>query len=104
MRIWKEPSSGFPISNGPFYGMHLEGADLEQACLEDAELTNVHLERANLMLAVLKGARLNGAHLEGANLGVQHLEGRLNEDLRQKAKATGLTDYQLLKAFGDGDT
>jgi uncharacterized protein YjbI with pentapeptide repeats len=80
---------------------HLEGADLEQAYLENAELTNAHLERANLTLAVLKGADLNAAHLEGADLSVSD---RLPEDFLQKAKAVGLTDDQLLKAFGDGET
>jgi hypothetical protein len=29
---------------------------------------------------------------------------RLPEDLLQKAKTVGLTDDQLLKAFGDGET
>jgi hypothetical protein len=80
---------------------HLEGADLEQAHLENATLTNAHLERAHLMLTVLKRARLDGAHLEGADFSVPD---RLPEDLLQKAKTVGLTDDQLLKAFGDGET
>jgi hypothetical protein len=81
----------------------LEGADLTEAYLEYASLADAHLERANFELAVLKGADLSRAHLEGANFGVPYYP-RVMEHVLLKAKAVGLTDNQLLKAFGDGKT
>jgi hypothetical protein len=82
---------------------HLEGADLSEAYLNNASLERAHLEGADLKLAVLKGARLSGAHLEGADLSTPYYE-HVQEHVLLKAKAVGLTDRQLLEAFGDGET
>ena len=64
---------------------------------------------ATIKLAVLKHAKLSGAHLEGADFSPGHyptMEANPagKEYILQKIKAVGLTDAQLLEAFGDGET
>src|SRR5262249_20401470 len=54
--------------------LHLEGAFLIGAALEDADLAWAHLEFSLLNGAHLEHARLVGAHLEGATLDETHLE------------------------------
>lgn len=54
---------------------HLEGADLRWIRLVVAELGEAHLEGVNLRHGRLKGAFLQHAHLEGADLRGAHLEG-----------------------------
>jgi hypothetical protein len=97
---------------------HLEGAFLENAHLEKADLRHAHFEGAFLVRAHLEGAVLGQAHLEGAFLAEAHLdgavltqaylEGAFLEEARLEGAnllgAVGLTDDQLLKAFGDGRT
>lgn len=56
-------------------GAHLEGADLRWVRLEVAELGWTHLEGANLRRGRLKGAFLHNTHLEGADFYAAHLEG-----------------------------
>jgi len=90
--------TGAHLEDAAFWGAHLQGATLWDAHLEGAILQETHLEGAELMGAHLKGARTWGAHLEGAILQEAHLEGA---DLRN---AVGLTDDQLVGAFGDGKT
>jgi hypothetical protein len=94
-------------------GVHFDGASLIDAHLEGAWLLAAHLERADLRDAHLDGADLRGAdldsadlreaffigaNLEGADLTGAHLEGATLKS------AVGLTDDQLLVAFGDGTT
>jgi uncharacterized protein YjbI with pentapeptide repeats len=55
--------------------LHLEGAVLFRAHLEDAILPWAHLEGVDLWQAHLEGALLNAAHLEDASLFETHLEG-----------------------------
>jgi len=54
---------------------NLQGAELERARLEGANLGGAHLEGADLEDADLEGASLRGAHLEGADLEDADLEG-----------------------------
>jgi hypothetical protein len=54
--------------------MHLEEANLDQANLTAASLRMAHLEKASLLIAHLEGASLSQAHLEGADLRGAHLE------------------------------
>jgi len=54
--------------------LHLEGANLRKARLEEAYLAGAHLEGANLDGAHLEYAYLTGAYLQGASLPGAHLE------------------------------
>jgi uncharacterized protein YjbI with pentapeptide repeats len=96
-------------------GAHLKGASLFEAHLKGAYLRGAHLEGANLRGAHLEGANLRGAHLEGADLSLAYLEGAdlrgaylegavLVDDTTTLLDAVGLTDHQLIEAFGDGKT
>jgi hypothetical protein len=76
------------LERADLQGAHLEGANLNHAHLEGANLTRAHVKRASLARAYMEGADLTGAHLEGAEL----------------LTAVGLTDRQLIVAFGDGKT
>jgi uncharacterized protein YjbI with pentapeptide repeats len=67
-------------AEGHVPGLHLEGADLHDARLKEAELARVRLQGANLRGANLKDAVLRWAHLEGADLSVAHLEGAYVSD------------------------
>jgi uncharacterized protein YjbI with pentapeptide repeats len=89
---------GAHLESASLLGAHLERANLIEAHLERAALFGAHLEGANLMGAHLQGARLRKAHLEGTHLKEAHLEGA---DL---STAEGLTDVQLLSAYGDRRT
>jgi hypothetical protein len=89
-------------------GAHLEGAFLSEAHLEGALLVGVHLEGAYLFNAHLENASLWGAHLEGASLRGAHLKDTSLLEAHVEGailtEAAGLTDDQLLEAFGDGNT
>lgn len=58
-----------------FLPLHLEGADLSLAHLEEADLIHTHLEGADLSYSHLEGAILAQVYLEGADLSYSHLEG-----------------------------
>lgn len=58
----------------PRLPVFLEGADLEQAHLEEADLVGAYLQAAELDWANMKGARLRRAHLEGAYLSQANLQ------------------------------
>jgi hypothetical protein len=82
-KLWAEShgKSGVQADlNGAYLdGAHLERADLTEAHLEGADLNGAYLLAAHLTEAHLEGAHLNGAyllaaHLNGASLGVAHLD------------------------------
>lgn len=54
---------------------NLQGANLEDAFLGDANLRDANLQGANLKDAYLVGANLQGANLQGANLKDAYLQG-----------------------------
>jgi uncharacterized protein YjbI with pentapeptide repeats len=56
-------------------GVHLEEADLREACLEHAELIFSHLSGANLQGAHMQGVQLAGTSLEEVGLSLVHMEG-----------------------------
>ena len=56
-------------------GAHLEEANLEYAHMQGIDLRRSHLERANLGAAEMQGAYLEGAHLQGAELWLALMEG-----------------------------
>ena len=88
--------SGAYLRKAELGGMPLKRSDLRAAHLEEAWLFSAHLEEAYLSHAHLEGANLQYAHLEGAHLNHAHLEGA------ELLTAVGLTDRQLIVAFGDG--
>jgi uncharacterized protein YjbI with pentapeptide repeats len=56
------------LGKAKFNGAHLEGANLDFAHIEGAELHETHLESAKLNFAYLDDAFLLAVHLEGASL------------------------------------
>ena len=54
---------------------HLQGADLHRARLQGIFLIQAHLQGANLSWAHLQGAHLIQAHLQGTDLPLAHLRG-----------------------------
>jgi len=58
-----------------FPQLYLHGADLREARLKSADLSQAHLEGADLSEAQLAGADFRGAHLTGANLYQAQLQG-----------------------------
>jgi uncharacterized protein YjbI with pentapeptide repeats len=96
------------LEEAALWEAHLEGANLSDAHIERANLRAAHLERTNLRAAHLEGAVLWQAHLEGADLRAAHLEGAVLVSAHLEGAilvdAVGLTDDQLLEAFGDEKT
>lgn len=112
---WNAPDADHGARNGPFDGisltgsdvswlaeqigrdqsgsansLHLEGADLRRAYLEEATLSFVHLEGATLRGAYLRDANLSYGRLEGADLsGVQLLGAILFEAHLEHATLRG---------------
>jgi hypothetical protein len=82
---------------------HLKGADLRDAHLDGADLRGAYLDGADLRGAYLDGADLREAFFIGANLEGADLTGARLEGATLKS-AVGLTDDQLVVAFGDGTT
>ncbi|HEX8995190.1 MAG TPA: pentapeptide repeat-containing protein [Ktedonobacterales bacterium] len=87
---WNAPQAVQSTSKGPFDGERLTGADVFYLAmllnfqgpmligplpLEGADLSEAHLEGAVLTQSHLEGVNLNDAHLEGAYLGEVHLNG-----------------------------
>jgi hypothetical protein len=100
--------SGVYLEGAVLLGARLEGADLNYAHLERATLSLAHLEGAWLEHAHLEGAWIGSAHLDGAHLDYAHLEGALLGDTHLEGAslwgASGLSDDQLRRAFGDEHT
>jgi Protein of unknown function (DUF2934)/Pentapeptide repeats (8 copies) len=100
--------SGACLEGAVLLGARLEGADLNYAHLERATLSLAHLEGAWLEHAHLEGAWIGSAHLDGAHLDYAHLEGALLGDTHLEGAslwgASGLSDDQLRRAFGDKHT
>jgi uncharacterized protein YjbI with pentapeptide repeats len=65
---------GAHLEKASFRGAHLEGANLWEAHLEGTTFNSGHLEGAELWKARLEEASFVAAHLEGANLWEAHLE------------------------------
>jgi uncharacterized protein YjbI with pentapeptide repeats len=85
----------------------LEGAALFGAHFETARLAGAHLERTRIV-ANLEGADLFRAHLEDANFIDADLEGanfaEAHLEHADLSEANGLSEAQLLQAFGDTAT
>ncbi|MCO4824050.1 MAG: pentapeptide repeat-containing protein [Amylibacter sp.] len=73
---------------------HLEGADLSEAKLDDASLWFAHLEGANLYRTNLTNATLSNAHLEKASLVLTNLTGAVLNEAR--LKGAGLWGTRLI--------
>jgi len=67
--------SGANLSDADLRDANLRGADLRGADLRDANLRGAYLSGANLRGADLRGAYLRGAYLSGANLRGAYLSG-----------------------------
>jgi hypothetical protein len=63
------------LEGADLYDAHLKDANLRRAHLEGVHLSGAHLEVVNLRRAYLEGVDLGEAHLNGAHLGGAHLEG-----------------------------
>ena len=75
-RRWeREPLVGLSAPKAYLGGIHLCGADLEWANLQQAYLWNANLQGANLGWTNLQGAYLWGANLQGAYLESANLQG-----------------------------
>jgi uncharacterized protein YjbI with pentapeptide repeats len=70
----KQSQSRDDLILGRVPNLHLEGADLRRAHLENVDLQYAHLERANLREAHLERANLQYAHLEEVDLRRAHLK------------------------------
>jgi uncharacterized protein YjbI with pentapeptide repeats len=95
-QITKQITKAIPVS---CLDLHLEGADLRAARLEEANLFGAHLEHARLDAARLDGAILTGAHLfrahlDSASLRDAHLE---DVDLRGADLNAALLDGARLE-------
>ena len=87
------------------FGVHLDGAKLEDAHLERAYLCAAHLDGADLSFARLGGAFLIDADLKGAKLEDAHLEGAflIDADLKgAKLHDAHLEGAVLMGAHLDG--
>jgi hypothetical protein len=84
--------------------VHMEGAILSWARLEEAELYMAHLERADLYMAHLEGASLRKSHLEGASLRMAHLEGAITSPLNSSNPKNIVPAADLRAAFFDNTT
>lgn len=82
---------------------HLSGASLQNASLEHAFLVGATIERASLVEANLKCAVLDGVSFVGSSLDLANMEETLVE-CADFTGATGLSQEQLNKAFGDVHT
>ena len=73
----------------------LRGANLEYACLQWAEFQKSDLKGANCTGALLQGAKLWGTHLQGAEMGGAHLQ---QAELR-KAELQGVSSSTTYISF-----
>ena len=96
-RLWKARLTQVYLQRANLDRAHLQRANLVDAHLEDALLHKAQLQDTVLLLAHLQGARLNDTHLQGATLNEAKLQGAVLS--RAKLQGARLNDTHLQGAI-----